>query len=171
MEKRIIIIDGNSLMNRAFFAIQTPMRTKDGITTHGIYGFLNMLSKIEKDYPSTHIVVTFDKKAPTFRHEQYTQYKANRKPMPDDLASQFPILKEILAAMNIKMIEKEGFEADDLIGTIARISEEEGLKPLIITGDKDALQLVSDKTEVLITKTGISKFEIYTGKTGAVGTN
>ncbi len=161
MEKRIIIIDGNSLMNRAFFAIQTPMRTKDGITTHGIYGFLNMLSKIEKDYPSTHIVVTFDKKAPTFRHEQYTQYKANRKPMPDDLASQFPILKEILAAMNIKMIEKEGFEADDLIGTIARISEEEGLKPLIITGDKDALQLVSDKTEVLITKTGISKFEIY----------
>lgn len=161
MENRIIIIDGNSLMNRAFFAIQTPMITKDGITTHGIYGFLNMLSKIEKDYPYTHIVVTFDKKAPTFRHEQYDKYKANRKSMPNELATQFPILKDILSAMNIKMLEMEGFEADDLIGTVARISEEEGLYPLIITGDKDALQLASDKTKILITKTGISKFEIY----------
>ena len=161
MENRIIIIDGNSLMNRAFFAIQTQMITKDGITTHGIYGFLNMLSKIEKDYPYTHIVVAFDKKAPTFRHEQYDKYKANRKSMPNELATQFPILKDILSAMNIKMLEMEGFEADDLIGTIARISEEEGLYPLIITGDKDALQLASDKTKILITKTGISKFEIY----------
>ena len=161
MENRIIIIDGNSLMNRAFFAIQTPMITKDGITTHGIYGFLNMLSKIEKDYPYTHIVVTFDKKAPTFRHEQYDKYKANRKSMPNELATQFPILKDILSAMNIKMLEMEGFEADDLIGTVARISEEKGLYPLIITGDKDALQLASDKTKILITKTGISKFEIY----------
>ncbi|MGP1569333.1 MAG: DNA polymerase I [Eubacteriales bacterium] len=161
MENRIIVIDGNSLMNRAYFAIQTPMKTKEGITTHGIYGFLNMLAKIEKDYPYTHIVVTFDKKAPTFRHIQYQDYKANRKSMPDDLKEQFPILKDILNAMNIQIVELEGFEADDLIGTIARISEEEGLSPLIITGDKDALQLASEKTKVLITKTGISKFEIY----------
>lgn len=161
MENRIIIIDGNSLMNRAYFAIQTPMRTKEGLTTHGIYGFLNMLSKIEKDYPYNYIVVTFDKKAPTFRHKQYAEYKANRKSMPDDLREQFPILKDILSAMNIQMIEEEGFEADDLIGTIARIAEEDGLSPLIITGDKDALQLASEKTHVLITKTGISKFEIY----------
>ncbi len=159
--KRIVIIDGNSLINRAYYAMQRPMITKEGIYTQGIYGFINMLNKIESDYEPEYITVAFDLKAPTFRHLEYDQYKAGRKPMPPELAMQMPILKDVLHAMNIKTLELEGFEADDIIGTVARISEEEGLEPLIITGDRDALQLASDKTKVLITKKGITDFEIY----------
>ncbi|MEA4922091.1 MAG: DNA polymerase I [Eubacteriaceae bacterium] len=161
MEKRIIIIDGNSLINRAYYAMQKPMITKEGLYTQGVYGFLNMLGKISKDHPAGYIAVTFDLKAPTFRHKEYDQYKAGRKKMPPELAMQMPLLKDVLEAMNIKMISLEGFEADDLIGTIAREAEESGLEPLIITGDKDELQLASDKTDVMITKRGISQFKIY----------
>lgn len=161
MEKRIIIIDGNSLINRAYYAMQRPMITKEGLYTQGVYGFLNMLTKIKNDYEPAYIVVTFDKKAPTFRHLEYQEYKAGRKKMPPELAMQLPLLKEVLEAMNIKIIELEGYEADDLIGTIARVAEEQLLEPLIITGDKDALQLATDKTKILITKKGISEFEIY----------
>lgn len=161
MEKRIVIIDGNSLINRAYYAMQRPMITKKGVYTQGVYGFINMLTKIEKDYEPGYIVVTFDKKAPTFRHLEYAEYKAGRKKMPTELAMQLPILKTVLQAMNIKIVEMEGFEADDLIGTLAREGEESGLEPLIITGDKDALQLATDVTKVLITKKGISEFEIF----------
>lgn len=161
MQDRIIIIDGNSLINRAYYAMQRPMITREGIYTQGVYGFLNMLNKIHQDYPSGYIAVAFDRKAPTFRHEEFAEYKAGRKKMPPELAMQLPILKEVLQAMNIKMLEIDGFEADDIIGTIAREAEEKGLLPLIISGDKDELQLASEKTKVLITKKGISEFEIY----------
>lgn len=161
MENRIIIIDGNSLINRAYYAMQRPMITKDGIYTQGIYGFINMLNKIIKDYESEYIVVTFDLKAPTFRHKEYSEYKAGRKKMPPELVMQLPLLKDILKASNIKILEMEGFEADDLIGTISKEAEEQGIEPLIITGDKDALQLASSLTKILITKKGISEFEIY----------
>ncbi len=161
MDNRIVIIDGNSLINRAYYAMQRPMITKEGLYTQGVYGFLNMLAKIEKDYEPAYIAVTFDRKAPTFRHLAYAEYKAGRKGMPPELAMQMPLLKEVLAAMRIKMYETDGYEADDLIGTIARKSEEAGLEPLIITGDRDALQLASGKTNVLITKKGISEFEMY----------
>lgn len=161
MDNRIVIIDGNSLMNRAFFALKTNMSTKDGFPTNGIYGFLNMLTKIGKDYPYTHIAVAFDRKSPTFRHKEYAEYKAGRKPMPDDLSLQFPVLKEILDAMNIKMLEMDGFEADDLIGTLSKIARDEDFESLIITGDKDALQLADDKTKILFTKVGISSFDLY----------
>ena len=114
----IVIIDGNSLINRAYYAMQRPMITKDGMYTQGIYGFLNMLEKIKKDYDPDYMVVAFDVKAPTFRHKQYEEYKAGRRKMPPELAMQIPVLKEVLDAMNIGMIEMEGFEADDLIGTI-----------------------------------------------------
>lgn len=164
MEKRIVIIDGNSLINRAYYAMQRPMITKEGMYTQGIYGFLNMLEKIKKDYEPEYLTVTFDVKAPTFRHKQYDEYKAGRRKMPIELAMQIPVLKEILDAMNIKRVELEGFEADDLIGTISREAEEQGLEPLIITGDKDALQLAGEKTHVLITKKGISQFELYDRK-------
>ena len=117
MEKTIVIIDGNSLINRAYYAMQKPMITKDGIYTQGIFGFLNMLGKIEKDYEPKYITVTFDLKAPTFRHLEYKEYKAGRRKMPPELAMQLPLLKEILQAMNIKILEMEGFEADDIIGT------------------------------------------------------
>lgn len=161
MSKTIVIIDGNSLINRAFYAMQRPMITKEGIYTQGIYGFINMLQKIEKDYEPGYITVAFDLKAPTFRHLEYDQYKAGRKPMPPELVMQMPLLKDVLHAMNIKTLELEGFEADDIIGTVSLLAEEAGIEPLIITGDKDALQLASDKTKVLITKKGISEFDIF----------
>src|SRR5659263_396087 len=115
MENRIIIIDGNSLINRAYYAMQRPMITKEGIYTQGIFGFLNMLSKIMEDYDPQYIAVAFDKKAPTFRHKEYKEYKAGRKKMPIELAMEMPILKDILISMNIKILEIEGFEADDII--------------------------------------------------------
>ncbi len=161
MENQVIIIDGNSLVNRAYYAMQRPMITKEGMYTQGIYGFLNMLEKIKKDHKPQYIIVTFDVKAPTFRHKEYEDYKAGRKKMPLELAMQIPVLKEILDAMNIKRIELEGFEADDLIGTISKKAEDEGKNALIITGDKDALQLAGKKTKVLITKKGISQFALY----------
>lgn len=161
MEKRIVIIDGNSLINRAFYAMQRPMITKDGVYTQGIYGFINMLQKIKTDYEPGYLTVTFDLKTPTFRHLEYEAYKAGRKAMPPELVMQMPIMKEVLRAMNISILEMEGYEADDIIGTVARISEEAGLSPLIITGDRDALQLVTQSTRVLITKKGISDFEMY----------
>ena len=161
MENRIVIIDGNSLINRAYYAMQRPMITKDGIYTQGIYGFINMLNKIKTDYEPGYLTVAFDLKAPTFRHLEYDQYKAGRKAMPPELVMQMPLLKDVLHAMNIKTLEMEGFEADDIIGTVAREAEEQGLCPMIITGDKDALQLATDKTQILITKKGISEFELF----------
>ena len=161
MADRFIIIDGNSLMNRAYYAIQRPMITKDGIYTQGIFGFLNMLSKILKDYSPQYIAVAFDRKAPTFRHNEYEEYKAGRKKMPLELAMQFPLLKEILSSMNIHMEEIDGFEADDIIGTFAFEAEKQGLEPIIITGDKDALQLATHVTKIIFTKRGISEFEVY----------
>jgi len=161
MDNRIVIIDGNSLMNRAYYAMQKPMITKDGLYTQGVYGFLNMLNKIESDYEPDHIAVCFDLKAPTFRHKEYAEYKAGRKKMPPELAMELPVIKDVLAAMNIKIVEMEGFEADDLIGTIAREAEEQGLSPLIITGDKDEFQLATDITQIIFTKRGVSQFELY----------
>ena len=161
MDNRIIIIDGNSLINRAYYAMQNPMITREGIYTQGIFGFLNMLTKIKNEYPSGYIAVAFDRKAPTFRHLEYSEYKAGRKKMPPELAMQLPLLKEVLDAMNIRCVEMDGWEADDLIGTIAVRAESTGLEPLIITGDRDELQLATDKTKVIITKKGISEFEIY----------
>ena len=160
-KKQLIIIDGNSLINRAYYAIQRPMITKDGTYTQGIYGFLTMLNKILTTYETDYIGVAWDRKAPTFRHEEYKEYKAGRKKMPMELAMQLPLIKEVLSAMNIKMMEIDGFEADDIIGTVAKEAESEDIETLIITGDKDELQLASKDTKVLITKKGISEFELY----------
>ena len=161
MDKKIVIIDGNSLINRAYYAVQRPMITREGIYTQGIYGFINMLNKIEGDYEPEYLTVAFDLKAPTFRHLEYEEYKAGRKAMPPERVMQMPLVKDVLSAMNIKILEMEGYEADDIIGTVAKAAEEQGIEPLIITGDKDALQLVTEKTKVIITKRGITDFEIY----------
>ena len=131
MEKRFVIIDGNSLLNRAYYAMQRPMMTKEGLYTQGVYGFLNMLAKIRKDYEHGYMAVAFDRKAPTFRHIEYPEYKAGRKKMPPELAMQMPLLKEVLSAMRITMLEIDGYEADDIIGTAARKAESENLEPLI----------------------------------------
>ncbi len=158
---RIIIIDGNSLINRAYYAMARPMITREGIYTQGIYGFLNMLSKIEEDYAPTHMAVAWDLKAPTFRHKEYDAYKAGRKSMPAELAMELPIMKEILEAKGIKNLSVEGFEADDVIGTVSKMADADGMDTMIITGDRDALQLASDTVKVIITKKGITEFELY----------
>ena len=161
MKNKLVIVDGNSLMNRAYYAIQRPMITKEGLYTHGIYGFLNMLNKITSDYNPSHIAVAFDRKAPTFRHLEYTDYKAGRKKMPQELAMQFPVLKEVLKALNIAILEIDGFEADDIIGTVSLSAEESGFECYIFTGDKDAFQLASDSVKIIFTKRGITEFDIY----------
>lgn len=158
---KLIIIDGNSLINRAYYALQRPMITKTGLYTHGVYGFLNMLNKIMTDYQPEYISVAFDRKAPTFRHLEYAEYKAGRKKMPPELAMQLPLLKEVLEAMKINMLEIDGFEADDIIGTVTKKAEEANMESLVITGDKDELQLASDRTKILITRKGISEFDLY----------
>lgn len=155
------MIDGNSLINRAYYAMQRPMITKDGLYTQGVYGFVNMLNRIIREREPSHVVVAFDMKGPTFRHEEFEEYKAGRKKMPLELAMQLPLLKEVLEGMNISYLEKEGYEADDIIGTLVMKAEEEGYNPLIVTGDRDELQLASDKTRVILTKKGISEFEEY----------
>ena len=159
--KRIALIDGNSLINRAYYAMRNPMITKDGIYTHGIFGFINMMDKIIRDYGPEYMAIAFDMKAPTFRHEQYDEYKAGRRKMPPELAMEIPILKDILDAMNIRRVELEGYEADDIIGTLARMSEAEGLETFVFTGDKDQLQLATDATKIVYTKRGVSDFDIF----------
>lgn len=163
MENRIVIIDGNSLVNRAFYALP-PLTNKEGEHTNAIYGFLTMLFKVLEDYTPGYIGVAFDKKAPTFRHRAYGEYKAGRKGMPSELAQQMEPLKEILDILKIYRIEIEGFEADDLIGTLAKYCEVNDMESLIVTGDKDALQLASNRTKILFTKKGISNLEIYDDK-------
>lgn len=164
MNNSLVIIDGHSLMNRAYYAIRKPMITKSGIYTHGIYGFLNMLNKIISDYDPEYIAVAFDRKQPTFRHLEYSGYKAGRKKMPLELNMQFPLLHEVLEAMNITILEIDGYEADDILGTVSFEAEERGISTFIITGDKDALQLASDKTTIIYTKRGTTDFDAYDKK-------
>ncbi|MHC1683543.1 MAG: DNA polymerase I [Clostridiaceae bacterium] len=160
--ERLLILDGNSLLNRAYYALPL-MSTSEGIHTNAIYGFSNMLFKMREELNPNYIVTTFDKKAPTFRHKEYSDYKAGRKKMPPELAEQFPLVKELLNKMDIDIFEIDGFEADDLIGTLAVHAEKQGIEVYIITGDKDALQLASENIKVVITKKGITEKEIYDG--------
>ena len=150
--KNLIIIDGNSIVNRAYYGVR-PLSTKTGIPTNAIYGFMNIMLKYIDEYSPDCLCVAFDLKAPTFRHKMYDQYKAQRKGMPDDLAEQMPHLKEVLSAMNILQLSLEGYEADDIIGTVSRICDENNTKCYIVTGDKDDLQLASKNTSVLLTTT------------------
>ena len=160
MDKRLIIIDGNSIINRAFYALP-EMNNKEGLKTNAIYGFTTMLFKIIDTYKPTHISVAFDRKAPTFRHLEFEEYKAGRKKMPDELRVQFEPLKELLDKFNINRLEIDGYEADDIIGTVSKIAEEDGFKVFIVTGDKDAIQLASNNTTTLITKKGVADVEEY----------
>ena len=160
MDKRLIIIDGNSIINRAFYALP-DMTNSEGLHTNAVYGFTRMLFKIIDDYKPTHISVAFDKKAPTFRHKEYADYKAGRKKMPDELGQQLQPLKELLDTFNIHRMEMAGYEADDLIGTVAKMGEDNDFEVYIVTGDKDAIQLASNKTTTLITKKGVGEVEEY----------
>ena len=160
MNKTLVIIDGNSIINRAFYALP-EMSNKEGLKTNAIYGFTNILLKIIDTYNPTHISVAFDRKAPTFRHIEFKEYKAGRKKMPDELREQFEPLKDLLDKFNIHRLEIDGYEADDIIGTVSKIAEDNGFKVYIVTGDKDAIQLASNKTTTLITKKGVGEVEEY----------
>ncbi|MGB9905519.1 MAG: 5'-3' exonuclease, partial [Desulfotomaculales bacterium] len=162
MEKKtLLVIDGNSLAHRAFHAIPL-LSTTGGVITNAVYGFTNMLLKVLAEYPAELVAVCFDKGKITFRHGDYEGYKAHRKATPDELRTQFPLIKELLAAMRIPVLEREGYEADDLIGTLTFQAERAKIKSIILTGDQDALQLVSPLTRVLLTRKGITELEEYT---------
>ncbi len=154
---KLLVLDGNSILNRAFYGIKL-LTTKDGRYTNAIYGFMNILIKLEQDVKPDCVAVTFDLKAPTFRHKMYADYKAGRKPMPPELAEQMPVLKELLGALGYKIIAKEGFEADDLIGTLAHHTPD-GSECFIATGDRDSLQLVKDNVTVLLAATKMGRAE------------
>ena len=150
--KKLMVIDGNSIINRAFYGIRM-LTTRDGTPTNAVYGFLTILLRLLDEAEPDALCVTFDRKAPTFRHLAYEGYKAQRKGMPDEFAAQMPILKEVLEAMNIPRYELDGWEADDLIGTIAARDTAAGWDTVVVAGDKDSLQLITDHTTVKLVTT------------------
>ncbi len=158
---KLIVVDGNSIVNRAFYGIMgnKMLQTADGTYTNAVYGFLAILFKELDEIKPDYIAVAFDLKAPTARHKMYEGYKATRKGMPDELASQMPILKKVLRAMNITIIEKEGYEADDILGTLSRIGENAGIEVVLLTGDRDSFQLATDKVSIYIPRTKAGKTE------------
>lgn len=158
---KLVLIDGNSIMNRAFYGIMGSkmLTTKDGKYTNAVYGFLAILFKLLDDIKPQYIAVTFDLKAPTARHKLYDGYKANRHGMPDELAEQMPMIKEILKAMNIDIIEKEGYEGDDILGTLSCYGEQQNLDVTILSGDRDTFQLATDKVTIRIPHTKGGKTE------------
>ena len=164
---KLVLIDGNSLINRAFYAIN-PLTDKNGQPTNAVYGFTNMLIKIISEIKPKYMLVAFDVHAKTFRHKMFEEYKGTRKPMPEDLRPQIPLLKKVLETMGVKTFELAGFEADDIIGTLAKRYPGE---TIIYTGDKDSFQLVDKSTSVYFTKRGISDvdvldYENFSSKTG-----
>ena len=161
---KLVLIDGNSILNRAFYGIMgnKMLTTPDGKYTNAVYGFLAILFKVMDDIKPDYMAVAFDLKAPTARHKLYDGYKATRKGMPNELAEQMPILKEILELMHITIIEKEGYEADDILGTLAKEGEKAGLDVTIVSGDRDTFQLTSKKISVRIPHTKVGKTEIDT---------
>ena len=134
---KLMVLDGNSVVNRAYYGVRTMLKTHDGLYTNAIFGFLNILTRLVDEEQPEALCVTFDLRAPTFRHEAYADYKAGRRPMPEELRMQIPVLKDVLEQMNIPRYEKEGYEADDLIGAISRRCERAGWDCVVVTGDKD----------------------------------
>lgn len=162
MENKIVLIDGNSILNRAFYGIP-DLTNSEGMHTNAVYGFLNILLKILDEEKPEYAAVAFDVKHPTFRHEMYKEYKGTRKTMPEELRQQLPLIKEVLSAMNFKIIEKAGYEADDILGTIAKMAQKEGYLVSLVSGDRDLLQIATDKIKIRIPKTkkGGTQIEDY----------
>ncbi len=159
---KLLILDGNSVINRAFFGVK-PLTTREGLYTHAIYGFLNILERMEKEEQPDAVCVSFDLHGPTFRHLKYDGYKATRHPMPEELAQQMPIVKQVLTAMNIPIYECQGWEADDVIGTVGRICSNNDWECVIVTGDRDSLQLIDEhvKVKLVISKPGQTTANLY----------
>lgn len=160
-KKKFVVIDGHHLIHRAFYAIQNPLKTSSGEQTNAIYGFASMLLNIIELERPDYIAMTFDEKAPTFRHDKHEGYKATRKKSPDELYTQIPRIKELVKAFHMPIYSKEGFEADDMMGTLAKLAEEEGLETYIVTGDMDAMQLITSYTFVAFPHKGYRNPIIY----------
>jgi len=159
--QKVLLIDGNSIVNRAFYALP-PLTNSSGVHTNAVFGFTTMLLKVIEEEKPTHFLVAFDAGKVTFRHEGYAEYKGGRQKTPPELSEQFPLLKELIGAFSIQQFELPGYEADDIIGTLARMAEEQGQEAVIVSGDKDMLQLASDGVTVLLTRKGVSEVERYT---------
>ena len=159
---KLLILDGNSVINRAYFGVK-PLTTRDGLYTHAIYGFLNILERMEKEEQPDAVCVAFDLHGPTFRHLQYDGYKATRHGMPEELAQQMPVMKQVLSAMNIPIYQCQGWEADDVIGTVGRICSNNGWDCVVVTGDRDSLQLIDDHVNVklVISRPGQTTATLY----------
>ena len=156
---KVMVIDGNSIVNRAFYGVR-PLTTRDGLYTNAVYGFLSIYLKLTEEVQPDSVCVAFDLRAPTFRHKRYEGYKAQRKGMPEELAMQMAPLKELLDAMNVCRIECEGYEADDVIGTVSRMCAENGDTCTVVTGDRDSFQLIANEgTEVLLVSSRMGKTE------------
>lgn len=166
MTKTLLLIDGNALIHRAYHALPN-FKTHKGIPTNAVYGFASMLLKTIDDFAPTHICVCFDTPAKTFRKELYSEYQSHRPEMEDDLSKQFPYVKEFLDSAGISHVEKPGFEADDVIGTISKKAAENDFRTYILTGDKDIVQLVDDKTFVIAPKKGLTEIMLYTEESAA----
>ena len=149
---KLMVLDGNSILNRAYYGIR-PLSTRDGLYTHAVYGFITTLQRLLDEENPEALCVTFDRREPTFRHRADAEYKAQRKPMPPELAMQLPVMKQVLSAMSVPCYELAGYEADDLIGTISRKCQAAGWDCVIVTGDKDSLQLITDRTKVKLVST------------------
>ncbi len=161
MKQRIILIDSNNIAYRAFYALPDTIATSSGIMTNAVLGFINMLLKLIEDLEPDTVICTFDSKGPTFRHKMFEEYKMHRKKMPDELAHQLPLIKEVMEAFNIKCLEKEGMEADDILASIARGAAADYGETIIVTGDKDMLQMVSERIKVLSSRKSITDTIIY----------
>jgi DNA polymerase-1 len=163
--EKLMLVDGNSILNRAFYGLRGGqlLATSDGLYTNAVYGFINILNKYVEEENPQYLCVAFDLKEPTFRHKEFDGYKANRKGMPEELAVQLPVAKEVLDAMNVKTIEYSGYEADDIIGTLSLCAEEKGMEVVILTGDRDSLQLAGKTTRIKIpvTRSGKTETEEY----------
>ncbi len=165
MRQKLVLIDGHSILNRAFYGVP-DLSNSQGLHTNAVYGFLNIMFKIVEEEKPDYLTVAFDVHAPTFRHEIYKEYKGTRKPMPEELREQVPVMKQMLRAMGICIVEKAGLEADDILGTIAKRGEREGMEVALVSGDRDLLQVASKHIKIRIPKTrgGRTEIEDYYAK-------
>ena len=157
---KLLLIDGHSILNRAFYGVPDLTNSK-GLHTNAVYGFLNIMFRVLDDEKADHLAVAFDLKDPTFRHKMYVEYKGTRKPMPEELHEQVPVIKEVLTAMNIPILTKSGFEADDILGTVAKRSQAAGMDVTILSGDRDLLQLADERIQICLPKTVKGTTEVH----------
>lgn len=152
MREKLVLIDGHSILNRAFYGLP-DLTNSEGMHTNAVYGFLNIMLKILEEEKPDYFIVAFDVKHPTFRHEMYQEYKGTRKGMPDELREQVPVIQDVLRAMHVPLVMQKGYEADDLLGTLARRAESKDMDVSLVSGDRDLLQLASDRIMIRIPKT------------------